>query len=458
MDNVIEKNSKRALLDYNGQSKENAYATITRLLQIDNEGEINKILQKQNEMFGLHSHLHEIWEKHCDRALADAGLNAETYSGVYEQWPKLRKLIGCHFTKEISIEGAALFNGSLIADALSPEQEGEEGIKFKMIARATSEGHLSCGVLAAGGINANGEVTMAARHLSLISPIIELLEEVGSYRATFPPESHISQRVLFPATAQERKGIEDVRLVPFVDKETGDTTYFGTYVAVSDAGVPSSMMMETKDFVTFTMRPICGEAVKGKNLALFPRKIDGKYWMLSRSDGQNNYIMSSDANTPTQGWNKETLLQEPEFSWEMTQIGNCGSPIEINGKITVGGKEFENGGWLVITHGVAAGRVYSIGAILLDKNDPSIILAKTPEPLFEPEGRGGLVPHVTYSCGGLVHKDVLHLPVAEKDEQIVMQKIALQEIWQKMELAGKKRGVHFTDRENGLLRGGCGRS
>lgn len=222
----------------------------------------------------------------------------------------------------------------------------------------------------------------------------------SNYKIQFNEKTKISERVIFPVSENESRGIEDARFVEF-HNDNGDITYYATYTAYNGHQI-FPQLIETNDFISFNIITLNGNAVQNKGMALFPRKINGKYVMLSRQDGENNHIMYSEN---LHFWNNSEIIQEPKEHWEFVQIGNCGSPIEINE------------GWLVLTHGVGPIRQYSIGAILLDKNNPKKIIARLYEPLLSPneEEREGYVPNVIYSCGGLVHNNKLIIPYAMSD-------------------------------------------
>jgi predicted GH43/DUF377 family glycosyl hydrolase len=215
----------------------------------------------------------------------------------------------------------------------------------------------------------------------------------------FPPDLDLSERVIFPVTDSQSNGIEDARFVAF--DEGGSTIFRATYTAYSGKAIRSELL-ETTDFVSFRMSPLAGDAARNKGMALFPRRIDGKYAMIARQDNENLYLIHSD---DLYTWNGGVALLRPAFPWEFVQIGNCGSPIELDE------------GWLLLTHGVGPVRRYAIGAVLLDKADPSKILARSREPLVRPEPseREGYVPNVVYTCGALRHADQIILPYAISD-------------------------------------------
>ncbi|RYE20772.1 MAG: glycosidase, partial [Sphingobacteriales bacterium] len=209
-----------------------------------------------------------------------------------------------------------------------------------------------------------------------------------------------SDRVIFPISEYERKGIEDARFVKFID-EDGSHVYYATYTAY-DGSLIMPKLLQTTDFYNFKIMPLYGAGAQNKNLALFPRKINGKYAMISRIDGCNNYIMYSDK---INIWEEPTLLQEPRFTWEFVQIGNCGSPIETEH------------GWIMITHGVGPMRRYVLGASLLKLDDPSVEIGRLKEPLIIPNSdeREGYVPNVIYSCGSIVNNNKLIIPYGLSD-------------------------------------------
>ena len=211
----------------------------------------------------------------------------------------------------------------------------------------------------------------------------------------------LSETVLFPMTPSQRQGIEDLRLVRFIEDD-GSVHYYGTYTAFSGATARSELL-DTEGFHNFDMRPLRGDATGGKGMALFPRRVGGRYAMLSRHDNENIWFLQSD---DLETWNGGKRIVRPHYPWEFVQMGNCGSPIEIDE------------GWLVLTHGVGTVRNYCIGACLLDKDDPSKVLARTPRPLIEPSpaDRNGYVPNVVYSCGGMVLGRTLFLPYGVADD------------------------------------------
>jgi predicted GH43/DUF377 family glycosyl hydrolase len=387
-----------------------------------------------------------------------------------------RRLLGAYFTLEYSIEAAALFNPSMVQapdqSGLTPGQQ-----RFIMSVRAVGEGHISSIGFRTGIIDDRNNLTFdqvsnyavtgqrqrplydkslfsaklaelgAAEEVTgrVLDPLpdpfsfdeLELalapLAERGvfpqtiafettklihllassNYVAVYPPDSPISERVLFPAGPKETQGMEDARFVRFVHDD-GSVLYYATYTAFDGLEV-LPQLIETADFLSFRVTTLNGAYARNKGMALFPRLIRGKYMMLARSDRENNFVMRSEN---VRFWNETRVLQTPQRPWELIQIGNCGSPIETDA------------GWLVLTHGVGPMRRYAIGAMLLDLEDPSIVIAHLPEPLMVPEAdeRDGYVPNVLYSCGGMRHRDHLVLPYGFSDGGIKVALVRLPEL------------------------------
>ncbi|WP_010219875.1 glycoside hydrolase family 130 protein [Sphingomonas sp. PAMC 26621] len=313
-----------------------------------------------------------------------------------------RELIGALFMEEYAFEAAALFNPSAVPH---PDQDDVPAgsLRFVMSLRGIGEGHVSSVSFRTGIWTFGGGVEIDPVGPTTQPPVID----AAAVRAEMPRlELHcggsrvISETVLFPVLPTQRQGIEDVRLVRFVEDD-GQVTYYGTYTAFDGMHARSEMLVGT-DFRSWEMRQLAGDAVGAKGMALFPRRIDGRYFMLGRQDNESIWLLSSD---DLFTWNGGAKLIEPRFPWEAVQMGNCGSPIEIDE------------GWLVLTHGVGAVRNYSIGACLLDRDDPSRVLARTPEPILSPspEERDGYVPNVVYSCGAMVHDRELLIPYGVAD-------------------------------------------
>lgn len=237
------------------------------------------------------------------------------------------------------------------------------------------------------------------------------------YEITFSLDTSISERVIFPVSYSETQGIEDARFVRFTDDD-GSVIYYGTYTAYNGLHILPKLL-ETKDFYHFKILPINGEYAQNKGMALFPRKINGQYVMLSRCDGMSNYIMFSDN---INLWVNSIKILEPQYPWELMQVGNCGSPIETEK------------GWLLITHGVGPMRRYCLGAALLDLNDPTKVIAHLKEPLLLPneEEREGYVPNVVYSCGSVIHNSELIIAYAMSDTSSTFANVSLDELFSKM--------------------------
>ena len=243
------------------------------------------------------------------------------------------------------------------------------------------------------------ETKPATQHLSRTLEHIQWLAR-SNYELRFSDKLDLSERIIFPVSPNESNGIEDARFVRFVDDD-GSVMYYATYTAYNGQEI-LPQLIETKDFLHFRIRSLNGSAVQNKGMALFPRRINGRYAMLSRQDEENLFIMFSDG---AHHWNDPQLLLSPSEMWESVKVGNCGSPIETPA------------GWIVFTHGVGPMRKYCIGAVLLNLDDPTQVIGKLKHPLLSPEGneREGYVPNVVYSCGALLHGREIILPFAISD-------------------------------------------
>jgi predicted GH43/DUF377 family glycosyl hydrolase len=312
-------------------------------------------------------------------------------------------LIGAYFSEEYAFEAAALLNPSIV---IHPDQSGvpDGGIRFVLSLRGIGEGHISSVAFRTGIYVADGSITIDAVSPQAITPRIEYIPGGASddpgVRLFCEESKDLSEVVIFPITPRQRHGIEDVRLVRFTDDD-GHVTYYGTYTAFSGQEARQELL-RTTDFATFELNALHGPATANKGMALFPRKINGRYAMLGRQDHENIWLCLSDN---LYQWNDALRVVAPRWSWEFVQIGNGGSPIEIDE------------GWLVITHGVGAVRNYCLGACLLDKSDPTKLLARMTYPLLrpDPEERFGYVPNVTYTCGAMLSGRTLLLPYALAD-------------------------------------------
>jgi predicted GH43/DUF377 family glycosyl hydrolase len=311
-------------------------------------------------------------------------------------------LISAYFSAEYSFEAAALFNPSIV---MHPDQSDlpDGTIRFAMSLRGIGEGHVSSVTFRTGTWGIDGTVAIDRPSGTVASPIVESVDGEGMDSVTriiCAGANDASESILFPVTASQHQGIEDLRLVRFVEDD-GQVEYLGTYTAYSGS-VARSELLHATDFCSFEMRPLKGSAAETKGMALFPRRINGRYAMLSRQDNENIWLLYSD---DLYTWDGGEKIITPKYFWEFFQIGNCGSPIEIDE------------GWLVLTHGVGSVRNYCIGACLLDRDDPSKILKRMSLPLVHPspKERDGYVPNVVYSCGGLVHDRTLLLPYGVAD-------------------------------------------
>lgn len=374
------------------------------------------------------------------------------------------QLIGAYLTHEYAIEAAALFNPSIAAH---PDQSGlEHGeLRFVMTARAVGEGHVSSLEFRTGTLAVNGDVCLdeagtrlttgqmtrtqmptaflrdaldedgdAVTAQGVLARLPEqftagqledvlasseldsprrggpggLLERIrrmaaSSYELTFLSTSDLSERVIFPTTEAESQGIEDARLVRFVD-EDGSVRYYATYTAYDGSSI-APHLLTTSNFETFSMRPQLGPAAKNKGMALFPRRIDGRFWSLSRWDRESISVATS---PDALRWGQPVTVLQPSQPWDLIQLGGCSSPLETDA------------GWLVITHGVGPMRTYVLGAMLLDLDDPTVVLGTLSKPLMtpSPDEREGYVPNVIYSCGGLIHGESIVLPYGCSDSSI----------------------------------------
>ncbi|MGH8136623.1 MAG: glycoside hydrolase family 130 protein [Steroidobacteraceae bacterium] len=380
--------------DLNATDKTRANHIVDRALALDPYTAANLLAEVLDNFQGRHRNLLEIFEARADE-MEDAFAAHTTFT------KDQRRLIGAYFLHEYSFEAAALFNPSIVAHI---DQSGapEGGRRFILSLRAVGEGHVSSLTFRSGSVAADGSVTVdpAAR----LASVPKLRKRASSLAGddvelVFRSDEDISERVIFPVTESQSNGIEDARFVEFNDG--AQKTYYATYTAYSGTAIRSELL-ETRDFLSFRMSPLSGAATKNKGMALFPRRVGGRYAMIARQDNENLYLIYSD---DLYTWNGGLVILKPQFPWEFVQIGNCGSPIELDE------------GWLLLTHGVGPVRKYSIGAVLLDKSDPSRVLARASEPLVRPEPseREGYVPNVVYTCGAMRHNDQIILPYAVSD-------------------------------------------
>ena len=320
--------------------------------------------------------------------------------------PVKQRLIGAYFCHEYSYAAAALMNPSVVPH---PDQSGLSGgqQRFLMSLRAVGEGHISSIAFREGMIGPGGDFRLWPQSGPAMAAVVDdrlRMEADEAVTVHRQPDSAISNSVLFPVTEAQRNGLEDLRLVSFTHDD-GRREYIGTYTAYSGRAIRSEML-RTTDFASFCLEPFTGRAARNKGMALFPRKIGGRYLMVGRQDGKNVTLLSSDSLTH---WDDEgELLLSPEFPWEFVQMGNCGSPIECDE------------GWLLLTHGVGAMRKYSLGAALLDRDDPSRVIGRTACPILTAaeSDREGYVPNVVYTCGAMRVGDELFIPYGISDSAI----------------------------------------
>jgi predicted GH43/DUF377 family glycosyl hydrolase len=380
--------------DLNPTDKTRANHIVGRVLGLETDA-VEQQLQEVLENFnGRHRNLLEIFEGRAlemEEALAPHALLTKSQ----------RYLVGAYFLHEYSFEASALFNPSIVRH---PDQSGAPagGCRFILSLRAVGEGHTSSLTFRSGSIAADGSVAIdPTARLASIPKIKKRTSRVNGdeVEVSFRPEEDLSERVIFPITDAQANGIEDARFVEFEDG--GRKTFYATYTAYSGRAIRSELL-ETTDFQTFRMTPLTGTATHNKGMGLFPRKIGGRYAMIGRQDNENLHLIFSD---DLYTWNGGLSFIRPAYPWEFVQIGNCGSPIELDE------------GWLVLTHGVGPVRRYSIGAVLLDKKDPAKVLARAREPLVRPDPteRAGYVPNVVYTCGAMRHGERIVLPYAISD-------------------------------------------
>ncbi|WP_294391811.1 glycoside hydrolase family 130 protein [uncultured Sphingomonas sp.] len=323
-----------------------------------------------------------------------------------------KQLIGAFFCHEYSYAAAALMNPSVVPH---PDQSGltDGAMRIAMSLRAVGEGHISSVAFREGILGPGSIVELMPE--PPFATAADSAAEVGNgaIQVHRHPDSSLSGTVLFPMTSAQSKGLEDMRLVQFTHDD-GSVEWIGTYTAYNGATIRSELL-RTTNFRTFTLAPMSGPAARNKGMALFPRKVGGQYLMIGRQDGENVFIIRSDE---LDHWGEGELLLTPKYPWEMVQLGNCGSPIELDE------------GWLLLTHGVGAMRKYSVGAILLDKDDPSKVIGRMPQPLLSPadEDREGYVPNVVYSCGGIRHGDMIFLPYGVADSSVAFAFVTIESL------------------------------
>jgi predicted GH43/DUF377 family glycosyl hydrolase len=380
--------------DLNPTDKIRANHIVSRVLRLDAEAAAQQLSDVLDNFEGRHRNLIDIFEARA----ADMEDALEPHAELNKTQ---RRLIGAYFLSEYSFEASALFNPSIVRH---PDQTGapENGCRFILSLRAVGEGHISSLTFRSGTIAADGSVAVDPTARLAAVPKIRSRTSTPNgddIEVIFRDDEELSERVIFPITDAQANGIEDARFVEFSGGR--QKIFYATYTAYSGRAIRSELI-ETTDFQSFRMTPLGGPAARNKGMALFPRKINGRYAMIGRQDNENLYLIYSD---DLYTWDGGHSILQPEYPWEFVQIGNCGSPVELDDC------------WLLLTHGVGPVRKYSIGAVLLDKNDPSKVLARSREPLVRPEPteREGYVPNVVYTCGAMRHNDQIILPYAVSD-------------------------------------------
>jgi beta-1,2-mannobiose phosphorylase / 1,2-beta-oligomannan phosphorylase len=471
---LFQPDNSRVIARFLYAGDERAIELLRKLLAMPVEQQHQVLAKTLRDFSKRHRSISHVFEKNFTRiAHLFAHLNTDVHSLTHEQ----RLLFGAYFTMEYSVEAAAFFNPSIVESTdQSGLLAGEKRVILSF--RATGEGHISSIVFRCGVINASNDIEIAApgkmlespahvknhqyhktsfrsklkemqdgnsaayavmmdkltpsftyeelkRYVEETRPLVKndmksqvLLNEImwlasSHYEISFSLDTDISERVIFPIADTEMKGIEDARFVRFIDPD-GGVTFYATYTAYDGVTILPKLIL-TKDFYHFTVMPIHGEVAQNKGMALFPRKINGKYVMLCRGDGVNNYISFSDN---INIWREVTLLQSPEQPWELVQMGNGGSPLETPE------------GWIVITHGVGPVRQYVLGVSLLDLEDPTKVIGRLKEPLLigNDQEREGYVPNVVYSCGSIIHNDHLIIPYAMSDHASTYATVNLTEL------------------------------
>jgi predicted GH43/DUF377 family glycosyl hydrolase len=472
---VFKPDPSRVIARFLFMGEPRAINTIRFVLEMSKKEASLALNQTLRDYSMRHRNISKIFEKHFDN-VANLLTSLDTNPDEIEYSKKI--LIGSFFTMEYSIESAAFFNPSIVEHPDQTDiKPGSKRVVISF--RATGEGHISSIVFRTGildksnklAIESIGDMLEEAEHIrrhvydknsfahkldemedvhTIIPPALildklpekftygELRKRIDEsrksihltsdkeylfnqltwlasshYELQFSLDTNISERVIFPVSANEKNGIEDARFVKFTDDDN-NTKYYATYTAY-DGTTILPKLLETEDFYHFRVRPLHGEIAKTKGMALFPRKVNGKYAMLCRLDGFNNYIAFSDNITV---WREAKILQRPKYPWELIQIGNCGSPIETEE------------GWLVITHGVGPMREYVLGAALFDLENPEKEIGRSKTPLLTPntQEREGYVPNVVYSCGSMVHNDELIIPYAMSDYSSTYASVNLKEL------------------------------
>ncbi|MDA3852366.1 MAG: glycoside hydrolase family 130 protein [Spirochaetaceae bacterium] len=454
---LIPDRSKVLLRPFSAGGKTITRNIINRILSLSEKQVTEKLNEVLQEFKNRHLHIEKIFNNRYSQIL-------EYLDSEFKISQNRQTLIGAYFCHEYSPESAALFNPSIVRHPDQTAQP-PGSIRFILSLRAVGEGHISSITFREGVIDNQNAISLFPHDPYVCEPQLEpfykyekdlftrKLEEAGlhnhfcrrvigrlpqsftmkelqdllkeerkamtkmdtiadrsihgilllaksNYKVRFEVDSDISQRILFPTGPTQSNGIEDARFVRFKNDD-GSFSYYATYTAY-DGKITLPQLLETRDFIHFKFITLNGPAVQNKGMALFPRKINNKFAMLSRQDDENILLMYSDN---IHFWQTPKILLKPEMDWEFVKIGTCGSPIETEA------------GWLVLSHGVGAMRKYCIGAFLLDLKDPSKVIGRMTTPLLSPNEneREGYVPNVVYTCGALIHNRELIIPYAMSD-------------------------------------------
>lgn len=385
-------------LQGHGNRKSRLEALVDAILALDQATVREELARVLGDFGSRHWQIEDVFDQRFNQVAWQLSLDPSAIPRA------TRRLIGGYFCHEYSYAAAAVMNPSVVRH---PDQTGlqDGSVRFIMAQRTVGEGHISSIAFREGIVTADRELTLHPQPPFATAALLAAAEpRSGTNFLRRHRDSPISGTVIFPVTEAQSNGLEDLRLVEFAHDD-GSREWIGTYTAYSGHSIGSELL-RTSDFDHFALEPIVGRAAHNKGMALFPRKIGGGYAMLGRHDGKNLFLIRS---LSFNRWDEGDLLLEPKFPWELVQIGNCGAPIELAE------------GWLVLLHGVGAMRKYSIGAVLLDKEDPAKVLGRTARPLISAadQDREGYVPNVVYTCGAIrVGKDQLFMPYGVADSSI----------------------------------------
>ncbi|QNE30850.1 glycosidase [Sphingomonas sp. NBWT7] len=384
----------------NGQGQSRAERMIAEVLEMSPREASEQLAAVLKDFEARHWQTRRVFMTRYDDMAEQMGLDGSNIGD------EKRQLIGAYFCHEYSYAAAALMNPSAVPHFdQSGMPPGSQRILMSL--RAVGEGHISSVAFREGIIGEDNELRLAPE-----PPFATAADAPGIDGDEMPSgpitvhrhrDSTLSGTVIFPITEAQSKGLEDLRLVHFTHDD-GTIEWLGTYTAYNGARIQSELL-RTRDFRSFDLLPMTGTAARNKGIALFPRTVNGEYLSIGRQDGENLYLLRSDR---LDHWDDGELILTPVFPWELVQIGNCGPPIEVDE------------GWLLLTHGVGAMRKYSIGAALLDKDDPSKVLGRTREPILAAadQDREGYVPNVVYTCGAMRHGDKLFMPYGIADSSV----------------------------------------